>query len=341
MFLKMNVNLCMYLIYNRTFGLGCDYILSARVALNDGKIIEATDNNEHSSLLYALRGAGQGFGVVISLEIATVNLPGTKDFIYFHLQWERNQASDVFDVWQRVALQHFNPHFTCNFKLWNPLKPNVELEGAFWGTEKQLGVILKDMLDLLDTPPVSDMRKAFDYLDFVAYTTGSSDKYQLLNRNSGYSGERRSFRNKSHIIYDLLDLEGISTLLQYANEEVPGSDAYSNYIEITPLGGAITSTTHRLSSFSHRSAIAVAQYGGYWNHNSARNAMMNHQRRFRTAMEKYWGNKAFFNYKDNELNNWEDSYWNTETFQQLRDIKCKYDKPNVFSTTSQSITCDE
>ena len=60
--------------YLGTRGLAADAIVSAEIVLADGSIVVASDE-EHPSLLWALRGGGGNFGIVTMLEIALAELP--------------------------------------------------------------------------------------------------------------------------------------------------------------------------------------------------------------------------------------------------------------------------
>ena len=362
-------------LLSRSFiGLGCDHIVSARVVTNNGSIIEVTDTNNHKDLLWALRGAGSGnFGVVTSLNIETVPLVQPEEnknsFIYFQLLWPRNKSKYAFMIWQDWAIDHKNDNFTCNFKLGNNNnnamdgdESYVEFEGVLWGNKNELQNILNDA-DLNTTlgEPTSYELKEFNYIDFVTFASGlsSSDTLQLYNPQSGKHGvRRRSFHNKSHMISKRLDSKGIDTFLNLANEDVPGltsDSSNNNYVVLSPLGGRINLSSSSLknppSVYPHRSALAVAQFVGYWNKPELKLPIVSHQRRFWRTMQDFWGNLAFYSYKDNELNHWEEAYWGEQgdnnkdsseslsSLQKLNNIKCKYDELNLFSTMRQSLKC--
>lgn len=54
-------------------GFGCDQILSADVVLADGTLVHASPEHE-SDLLWAIKGAGQFFGVVVEVRLRTYPL---------------------------------------------------------------------------------------------------------------------------------------------------------------------------------------------------------------------------------------------------------------------------
>ena len=56
--------------YTPLIGYACENILSARIVIATGNVIEASDSH-HKDLLWAIRGAGQFFGVVTELTLRT------------------------------------------------------------------------------------------------------------------------------------------------------------------------------------------------------------------------------------------------------------------------------
>src|SRR5215469_14169901 len=87
-------------ILGRSYGLTCDRLLGAELALADGRVIEC-DTGHHGDLFWALRGAGGGnFGVVTSLIFDTVPAPQTT---VFHLVWPFAHAAALAGNWQEWA----------------------------------------------------------------------------------------------------------------------------------------------------------------------------------------------------------------------------------------------
>ena len=65
------------------FGLGCDNVLTAEIALADGRIVEAGPR-KHPDLFWAIRGGGGNYGVVTSFTVALhdVQKVSAGDFTY-------------------------------------------------------------------------------------------------------------------------------------------------------------------------------------------------------------------------------------------------------------------
>ena len=87
-------------LLGRLHGLTCDALMSARVTLADGRVVDC-DLDREPELFWALRGAGGGqFSVVTSLVFATVAEPRATRF---ELRWPEAAAVDAVTGWQRWA----------------------------------------------------------------------------------------------------------------------------------------------------------------------------------------------------------------------------------------------
>ena len=87
-------------ILGRRYGLTCDRLRRAHIALADGRSIEC-DDEQDPDLFWALRGAGGGnFGVVTSLAFETVP---AADATVFQLRWSFADAGALVQTWQEWA----------------------------------------------------------------------------------------------------------------------------------------------------------------------------------------------------------------------------------------------
>ncbi|MGZ0153345.1 FAD-binding oxidoreductase [Kribbella sp. WER1] len=82
-------------LLGRRYGLTCDRLADATVVLANGNVVRGDDE-----LLWALRGAGGGFGVVTSLVFDAVPSPAATRF---RIRWARERAADVIAAWQDWA----------------------------------------------------------------------------------------------------------------------------------------------------------------------------------------------------------------------------------------------
>lgn len=331
---------------SRRHGLGCDFVVGARVVLANASLIEVTDSNEFADLLWALRGAGsQGFAVVIALLYDTLPLTDSL-FSHFRLAWPRNKAADLVSFWQEWAIGHNNTGFTADAIIAGG-EDTVKIEGVYIGPVAALDALLQPAISALGTPEEDERGVDMTYAELLVDLTAVNSSVDLRNPSAGVSGARRRFKNKSHMAYVKLSAEQIAMLVLLANETVPGAAAYDNWIELTPLGGTISGRDSLYpSSYGHRDALAVVQYGGYWTSAESKEAMVSHQRRLHAVMSLPWGNAAFPNYADNDLgwaadNGWAAAYWGSDNVPRLVEIKCRLDPDGIFSTAKQTIRCPD
>ncbi|HKB28535.1 MAG TPA: FAD-dependent oxidoreductase, partial [Candidatus Limnocylindrales bacterium] len=83
----------------RKWGLTCDHIVSARIVLADGSIVEASDAS-HQDLLWGLRGGGGNFGVVTRF---TLRLRPVGPMRHRVAAYPIDAAPDVMETWRSFA----------------------------------------------------------------------------------------------------------------------------------------------------------------------------------------------------------------------------------------------
>jgi len=113
---------------SRLFGLNCDFVISARLMLADGRTVVA-DAFTNQDLFWAVRGGtGNNFGVLLSLEYRTVTL---SDVWAFVLTWPIDQAAEVMPQLQDHYMRKNSPANLGYQLAWGPYEGNKDDERLY------------------------------------------------------------------------------------------------------------------------------------------------------------------------------------------------------------------
>jgi UDP-N-acetylenolpyruvoylglucosamine reductase len=82
---------------SRLYGNACDNVTSAQVMLADGRQVTASPR-ENSDLFWGIRGAGDAFGIVLSVEMQLHDLPKTP--MYCSIVYDMSDAMSVMRRWR-------------------------------------------------------------------------------------------------------------------------------------------------------------------------------------------------------------------------------------------------
>ncbi|KAI9698854.1 MAG: hypothetical protein M1820_007361 [Bogoriella megaspora] len=139
--------------YTPLIGWACENILSARIITASGDIVEASDS-QNSDLLWALRGAGQFFGIVLELTLRTYDLSligpgGVRQIgvVYFPI----NRAAEVCNVLARIVEESDYSHASSGhfMVMKDPERGHVlMLAPQYFGTSSEFQAQFKPILDL-------------------------------------------------------------------------------------------------------------------------------------------------------------------------------------------------
>lgn len=139
--------------YTPLIGLGCENIVSARLITADGEVVEATEL-DNPELLWAIRGAGQFFGLVLELVIRTYPLSiignplGSRQLGTF--VFLPQQASDVCHAMSKIMTDHENVsagHFMITAAPPH-LRQAVMVAPQFFGSPEQAAKVFQPLVDL-------------------------------------------------------------------------------------------------------------------------------------------------------------------------------------------------
>ncbi len=303
-------------VLGRTYGLTSDRLVGAEVVHADGRVVRC-DASREPDLFWALRGAGGGrFGIVTSLDLATVPAPAMTGF---HLTWPLTEAVPVADAWQ-----HWAPDapdaiaaslvIRAERDLSEPATVNVF--GATMGAESDATTLLDGLAVRAGSDPATSLTRESSY---------SETKRWLAERFPGEGGDPHLY-SKSEYFERSLPTEAIGRLVDGLTDGRQPDEL--RILDFSPWGGAYGRTRPDATAFAHRSArfllkleVAVApEYEA-----SARRWL-----RSSWAATHPWGTGGVYpNFPDLDLDDWDVAYYGPN-LDRLRRVKKAYDPADRF-----------
>ncbi|MGW3565259.1 FAD-binding oxidoreductase [Streptomyces sp. NPDC000941] len=299
----------------RYLGMACDSLMGAEIVVPSGaecaKVIHA-DLHNHSDLLWALRGAGNGnFGIVTSLTYKVATL---KSVAYVTATWDGlKDLQRVFDAWQRTGPSADN-------------RLGTQLE------------IHRDQILLFGVLADGSAAKAKELLAPILKVGKPEVSAQVGNWGDVYAGfqiptadEPANWKFFSQFTTEPFPKKAISLICSFMRD-APTDD--SNFFT-QAFGGAVKKEPRGGTAFPHRNALFYSEPGAGWGTRGEPGSgdkltpvAQAWIAEFSQALRPYV-NGAYVNVPNIGMQDWETAYWGSN-FDRLRKIKAKYDPHNVF-----------
>jgi FAD/FMN-containing dehydrogenase len=290
-------------LLGRRYGLTCDALLSARVVLATGRVVDC-DVDREPELFWALRGAGGGqFGVVTSLVFATVAEPRA---MRFELRWPEAAAADVVAGWQGWASEAPDD-VTANLSLvaepGHPLR--VVVFGAALRPAEPTIVLLESLAARVGARPEirhhlltwRDMKRSFAGQE-------SQGAVVTVGRSEFFSRPMPA-----------------SAVVQLIDELRFGAAPGRRELNLTAMGGAYNRVPAGATAFVHRSERFllehVAHDGDQWLDRSW------------ALAHAFASGRVYPNFPDPDLDDWATAYHGGNA-ERLRAVKRSYDPERLF-----------
>jgi FAD/FMN-containing dehydrogenase len=295
----------------RNFGMACDNLMAAEVVVPSGdggaQAITADEHN-HSDLLWALRGAGNGnFGIVTSF---TYRIRPLKQVSLVEAQWSGlADLRGVFDAWQRQAP-------TTDVRLSSVLDigpDRIDLLAVLQsGSPAEARELLAPVLSV-GQPDVSVQDGSWA-ATFARLQPPSKSAIELA----------KNWKFFSQFITEPYPAEAIDIVGKFMTNAPP---EVSDYF-CSSLGGAVKQAPPGGSAFAHRDALFYAEPGAGWNGDAITPRTQAWVAEFSQALRPYVSG-AYVNVPNPGMLDWQTAYWG-DHYARLREIKAKYDPDNVF-----------
>jgi FAD/FMN-containing dehydrogenase len=315
---------------SRKYGLTCDNLVEATVALADGRVVVA-NARAHPDLYWALRGGGGGnFGIVTRLIFRTHPIGQVATYA---IEWPWSDAAKIVQAWQQLAPHAPDGLFSVlNLSSAVGGRARITSAGQLFGSADRLRELVKPLANA--ATPTRFTVTSRSYLAAQEMWAGCSGTIAECHLPpQGHLG-RSTFKGKSSFANKPLSPKGINAMIRQIEARI-STGSGSGIILLDSYGGAINRVPKQATAFVHRDALFSMQYLAYWDPSAAAAPNLLWLRNFYAAMRPYVSPFAYQNYIDPDLGGGSDAYYGIN-LDRLIAVKRRYDPQNVFRS-SQSI----
>jgi FAD/FMN-containing dehydrogenase len=308
-------------ILGRRYGLTCDGLLSARIVLADGQVIES--NADHASdLFWGLRGAGTGtFGVVTSLSFQARPAPAATAF---HLAWPYGQAGRVVRAWQAWAPAAPDElAASLLITATGTEAPVVNVFGAWQGGEGDAQCLLGELVTAAGTDPVSVSIGAMTYRETKRYLAGLGDQMA----GTGERGEEGHSFGKSEFFCGPLPDDAVTGLVAGLGRGLRAGQ--SRELDFTPWGGAYNRVAAGATAFPHRDALFLLKQSVTVHPGDDLAGARSWLDGSWAAVHRWGSGGVYPNFPDPDLEDPGRAYY-LGNYDRLREVKARYDPEGFF-----------
>ena len=303
-------------VLGRTYGLTSDRLVGADVVLADGQVVRCDPEHE-PDLFWALRGTGGcRFGVVTSLDLATVPTP---TMTTFHLTWPQSDAVTVAEAWQEWAPKApdaIAPSLLIRAEGAAGQRTTVNVFGAAIGPEPDTTALLDQLAARAGREPATTVMAEAPYPEA---------KHWLAARFPGEEGDLR-LHSKSEFFDRPIPVDALGKLIDGLGAgRLPGE---TRILDFSPWGGAYSRTRRDATAFAHRDAhfllkqeVAVKP--------ESQEPVRRWLRSSWTTTHPCGTGGVYPNFPDPDLDDWDVAYHGSN-LDRLRRIKAAYDPTGRF-----------
>ncbi|MGC4892196.1 FAD-dependent oxidoreductase [Micromonospora sp. DT31] len=322
----------------RTFGVGSDRLVSALIALADGRVVRASAT-EYPDLFWAIRGGGGGnFGIVLDFEVTPINAPR---MVYYNLAWSWDDAPAFLTAWQQwsvAAPRTLSSQVIAVLPDAAPgTAPIVLMQGAYFGPQASLETALAELASEAGAQPVSSTVLDKPYTEAMLNVYGcadlSTDQCQRVGTNPeatiARAGWQRLRTRLSSRPFTAGEVNAV--LAAFDADRRPGN---TRYLSFTGLGGAAndpspwaTAYVHRTTEFQVGYGVAIANPRPDAADAQAASAWTD---RGFNVINPLSNGESYINFPDMSLTDWQRSYYGGN-YARLLMVKAKYDPYSFFN----------
>lgn len=323
---------------SRLFGMNCDRVTGVRMALADGTIVNANEN-ENTDLFWAVRGGtGNQFGIL--LEITYDPVPLDRKFFGFGLRWNMRHKHEadierVCRVLERLQAEYSNSgpakmgHQALLMYLPDADHPDgqipcLSLRGLYDGTREEAKPALDPLLDMLEDP-----RKDVEIWTHKHHYTRLNEMLLQTVNPPGHDMPTVSMNTKPLVEGWLINEHHSADRWRDVVEQFLNAPDKTCFIAIEFYGGAIADRDPTEMAFVHRDPSIDMFSWAFWTFDSHKDATVKWLDDLGTIAKGMGSGRRYQNYPRRGTEDFLTAYFG-QNLPRLKEIKAKLDPHNMF-----------
>ncbi|MGB8316180.1 MAG: FAD-binding oxidoreductase [Aestuariivirga sp.] len=302
-----------------TRGLSCDNLLAADLVNADGHLIRASQT-ENPDLLWALKGGGGNFGIVVNFEFRLH--PIADETMFCAPLYPEERANEILPKWRDYMATA--PDEVTGLAEFSTIPNDPAYPENTWGRR------VVALATVYDGPAEDGERITQPLRSFGELLLDFSGRMPYRVLQTLYDGLFPKGRDRCYWKSTYLKSLNTSTIAEIT-KQLAKRPSEMTYASIWKFGGAVQRVAAEATAFGDRSMPFMLSLDAIWTNPADDNANISWVRDCWQDMQRYSTGRMYLNFPGlGEGENLVRDAFGTETYGRLQAIKRKYDTDNIF-----------
>lgn len=302
-----------------TRGLSCDNLKAADVVTAEGRLIH-TSSTENSDLLWAIKGGGGNFGIVVDFEFQLH--PIAPEMMFCAPAYREEQANDILPKWRDFMASA--PDEVTGLAEFSTIPNDPSYPQETWGKR------VLALATVYDGPADHGERIMQPLREFDEPLLDFSGRMPYRALQTLYDGLFPKGRDRCY--WKSTYLKNLdSKTIQMITEILTKRPSEMTFASIWKFGGVVQRIAAETTAFGDRSMPFMLSIDAIWNSAADDNSNLQWVRTFWTGMQPLSTGRMYLNFPGlGEGDKLVSNAFGPEAYSRLQKIKNKYDPKNLF-----------
>lgn len=300
-------------------GLSCDNLLAADVVTAAGKLVHASET-ENPDLLWALRGGGGNFGVVVSFEFKLHAIE--PELMFCGPAYPEERANEIIPLWR--DFMKTAPDGLSGLAEFSTIPQDPSIPQHAWGRR------VVALAHVYDGPAEEGERVVQPLRSFGEPLVDFSGRMPYRAIQTLYDGLFPKGRDRCY--WKSTYLKGLNDdVIREITSRMAQRPSEMTFSSIWKFGGAVQRVAAEASAFGDRSMPFMLSLDAIWSNPAEDDANIGWVRKFWDNMQRHSTGRLYLNFPGHgEGTNLVRDAFGAEAYGRLQKVKRKYDPENLF-----------